>query len=146
MKHSYELELESLQQEQGKLQREGDRISRTQAAAERSTPLQTHSSPRSAGQSTCLLHCNTRQTGPEVWSSSGLLHATRKVTMCLFSQDGLAEEWSGLHALFVALETIRGMQERLRCLLKKGTDVCFFLRHVTCVWVGWGAWWRCVFV
>ena len=45
-------------------------------------------------------------------------------------------------AVFVALETIHGMQERLRCLLKKGTDVCFFLRRVTCVWVGRGAWWR----
>ncbi|XP_068816592.1 dystonin isoform X10 [Capricornis sumatraensis] len=72
MKHSYELELESLQQEQGKLQREGDRISRTQAAAERS-----------------MQHLNSQVTSPQ----DSKVSSRERAWSCQRTSDNLKEQF-----------------------------------------------------
>lgn len=72
MKHSYELELESLQQEQGKLQREGDRISRTQAAAERS-----------------MQHLNSQVTSPQ----DSKVSSRERAWSCQRTSDDLKEQF-----------------------------------------------------
>ncbi|XP_045019384.1 dystonin isoform X24 [Bubalus bubalis] len=112
MKHSYELELESLQQEQGKLQREGDRISRTQAAAERS-----------------MQHLNSQVTSPQ----DSKVSSRERAWSCQRTSDNLKEQFEKSHAqLLQNIQAEKENNEKIQKLkeeLERSNEHADKLRH-----------------
>ncbi|XP_020735302.2 dystonin isoform X17 [Odocoileus virginianus] len=112
MKHSYELELESLQQEQGKLQREGDRITRTQAAAERS-----------------MQHLNAQVTSPQ----DGEASSSERARFCQRTSDHLKEQFEKSHSqLLQNIQAEKENNEKIQKLkeeLERSNECADKLRH-----------------
>lgn len=88
IKHNYEVELESLQQEKGKLQQEVDRITRTHAIAERN-----------------IQHLNSQDNS--FWDKKGFSNERKQ--FCQRKSDHLKEEFEKSHAQL--LQNIKAEKE-----------------------------------
>ncbi|XP_077911336.1 dystonin isoform X19 [Halichoerus grypus] len=112
IKHNYEVELESLQQEKGKLQREVDRITRTHAIAERN-----------------IQHLNSQVNSFQAEKES----SNERIRFCQRKSDHLKEQFEKSHAQL--LQNIKAEKEnndkiqKLNEELKKSNECAEMLKQ-----------------